>query len=203
MKKKLFALSGVFLIALVLAGLWATKAVNFTEPQNTRGTESISMAPGLSLEQMAQGAQLIVIGECTGTQSQWAGRNLYTLATVSVTESLKGAAPGTLRVAIPGGIDSNRRFPIAMTYPGAPQFALGEEVIVFLDDTQSEIPNSYAVMGFPQGKLSVNQGSNGEKVVMSDMTKATVPRGSGAIRGNPQAIPILEFKEWLRKVLNR
>ena len=36
MKKKLFALSGVFLIALVIAGLWATKAVNFIDTANTR-----------------------------------------------------------------------------------------------------------------------------------------------------------------------
>jgi hypothetical protein len=201
MKKKLYALSGVFLIVLVIAGLWATTATDINSVQEAPQPMA-SMASGMSMEQMAQGATVIVIGECTGTQSQWAGRNLYTLATVLVTESLKGAPPQNVTVAIPGGIDGNRRFPIAMTYAGAPQFALGEEVVIFLDDTQSEIPNTYAVMGFSQGKFSVNQASNGEKVVMRDMTKGTVPRGSGAIRGNLQSIPLLEFKEWVRKVLN-
>jgi hypothetical protein len=203
MKKKLYALSGVFLIVLVVAGLWATQATDINGVQQTMEPLTSPVASVMSMEQMAQVATLIVRGECTGTQSQWAGRNLYTLTTVSVTESFKGDPPVNLTIAVPGGIDSNRRFPIAMTYAGAPQFALGEEVIVFLDDTQSEIPNSYAVTGFSQGKFSVNQASNGEKVVMRDMTKATVPRGSGAFTGNLQAIPLLEFKAWVMKVLNK
>src|SRR5262245_34742610 len=126
MKKKLYALSGVFLIVLVIAGLWATQATDINGVQEAPPLPMASMASWMSMEQMAQGATSIVIGECIGTQSQWAGRNLYTLATVSVTESLKGAATGNVAVAIPGGIDSNRRFPIAMTYAGAPQIAPGE-----------------------------------------------------------------------------
>jgi hypothetical protein len=203
MKKKLYALSGVFMIVLVIAGLWATKATSVTDMQNTRGADPISHAPGLSMEQMAQGATFIVIGQCTETQSQWAGRNLYTLATVLVTESLKGAPPQTLKIAIPGGIDSNRRFPIAMTYAGAPQFAPGEEVVVFLDDPQSEIPNSYAVMGFSQGKFSVGKAQDGEPVVTSDMNTTPVRKGMGLTRGNPQVISLSEFKALVRSYLNK
>jgi len=33
MKKKLFALSGVFLIVLVIAGLWATRATDLNDVQ--------------------------------------------------------------------------------------------------------------------------------------------------------------------------
>ena len=203
MKKKLFALSGVFLIVLVIAGLWATKATDINDVQQAIEPLTSPVASGMSMEQMAQSAALIIIGECTGTQSQWAGRNLFTLATVSVTESLKGAAPENVTVAIPGGVDSNRRFPIAMTYAGAPQFAPGEEVLVFLDDTQSEIPNSYAVMGFSQGKFSVSPDTEGGKVVTRDLTKAPVQKGAGAIRGNLQVVSLSDFKEWLRKALDK
>jgi len=202
MKKKLFALSGVFLIVLVIAGLWATRATDLNDVQLTP-QPPMSQTSGMSMEQMAQGAALIVLGECTGTKSQWVERRLYTLATVTVTESLKGAAPEKVTVAIPGGIDSNRRFPIAMTYAGAPQFSLGEGVVVFLDDTQSEIPDSYSVMGFAQGKFSINKASDGEPVVMRDMTKATVQNGPGAIRGNLQSVRLSEFKEWVRSYLNK
>ena len=163
----------------------------------------MSQTSGMSMEQMAQGAALIVLGECTGTKSQWVERRLYTLATVTVKESLKGSAPEKVTVAIPGGIDSKRRFPIAMTYAGAPQFSLGEGVVVFLDDTQSEIPDSYSVMGFAQGKFSINKASDGEPVVMRDMTKATVQNGPGAIRGNLQSVRLSEFKEWVRSYLNK
>ena len=202
MKKKLFALSGVFMIVLVIAGLWATRATGINEVQQTPQPPT-SLTLGLSMEQMAQGAALIVVGDCTETKSQWVERRLYTLATVTVKESLKGSAPEKVTVAIPGGIDSNRRFPIAMTYAGAPQFSLGEGVVVFLDDTQSEIPDSYSVMGFAQGKYSINKASDGEPVVMRDMTKATVQTGAGAIRGNLQSVPLSEFKAWVRSYLNK
>jgi hypothetical protein len=155
------------------------------------------------MEQLTQGAAMIVVGECTGTKSQWVERRLYTLATVTVTESLKGAAPEKVTIAIPGGIDSNRRIPIAMTYAGAPRFSPGEGVVVFLDDTQSEIPDSYSVMGFTQGKFSINKASDGEPVVMHDMTKATVQNGPGAIRGNLQSVRLSEFKELVRSYLNK
>ena len=202
MKKKLFALSGVFLIVLVIAGLWATRATDINGVQQAM-QPTTSPASGMSMEQLTQGAALIVEGDCTGIKSQWVERRLYTLATVTVKESLKGSAPEKVTVAIPGGIDSNRRFPIAMTYAGAPQFSLGEGVVVFLDDTQSEIPDSYSVMGFAQGKYSINKASDGEPVVMRDMTKATVQRGPGAIRGNLQSVPLSEFKAWVRSYLNK
>jgi len=202
MKKKLFALSGVFLIVLVIAGLWATRATDINGVQQAM-QPTTSPASGMSVEQLAQGAALIVVGDCTGTKSQWVERRLYTLATVTVKESLKGSAPEKVTIAIPGGIDSTRRFPIAMTYAGAPQFSLGEGVVVFLDDIQSEIPDSYSVMGFAQGKFSINKASDGEPVVMRDMTKATVQRGPGAIRGNLQSVKLSEFKELVRSYLNK
>ena len=109
--------------------------------------------------------------------------------------------PGTqVKVELPGGIDSNRKFPVAMTYAGAPQISLGEKVFLFLirpDDGS----NSYSVMGFAQGKFSVGQANDGEEVVTRDMTRAPVQKGAGAIRGNLQVIPLSEFKEWVRSYL--
>src|SRR5262245_12735697 len=94
MKKKLYALSGVFLIVLVISGLWAdvraTKATIITDESQTYPAET-SRGAEMPMKQMVGESSLIVIGECTETSSQWVeGRRLYTLATVSVTESLKG-----------------------------------------------------------------------------------------------------------------
>jgi hypothetical protein len=203
MKKKLFALSGVFLIALVIAGLWAAKAVNFIDTQNTREADPISLAMGLSMEKMTQEAAEIVIGNCIQTRSEWSGRSLVTLATISVTERLKGdGSDGTLTVVTPGGIDANRRFPVAMTYAGAPQFSLNEEVLLFLNAPVEGV-NGYSVMGFSQGKFSLNTDTEGGKVVMKDMTKAPVQKGAGPTRGTPQGIPLAEFKALVRRYLNK
>ena len=58
-------------------------------------------------------------------------------------------------------------------------------------------------MGFAQGKFSVGQTSDGEKVVTRDTTKAPVPKVAGLTRGNPQVIPLSEFKALVRRYLNQ
>jgi hypothetical protein len=202
MKKKLFALSGVFMIALVIAGLWATKATSITDAQNTREAEPISLAPGLSMEQMAQGASAIVIGKCVATQSQWVERRLVTLATISVSESLKGDAGVTLTVETPGGVGNKGKFALAMTYAGAAQFSLDEEVFLFLTSPEDG-SNSYSVMGFEQGKFSVGKAQDGERVVTRDMNTTPVRKGMGLTRGNPQVVSLSEFKALVRSYLNK
>ena len=61
----------------------------------------------------------------------------------------------TLTVGVPGGVDANRKFPIAMTYPGAPRIAPDEEVFLFLVRADDEVAQSYAMTGFSQGKFSI------------------------------------------------
>jgi hypothetical protein len=202
MKKKLYALSGVFLIVLVVAGLWATKAINITDVEQAQAVDPVATSPatGMSMEQMAQEAAVIVIGKCTETRSEWSGRSLVTLATISVTETLKGAPDGTeVTVVLPGGIDANRKFKVAMTYAGAPQLTPGEEAFLFLG--LSEVANSYSVTGFAQGKFSIGKTRDGEPVVTRDMTMVPLQKGAGMTRGNPQAIPLPEFKAWVNSYL--
>jgi hypothetical protein len=200
MKKKLFALSGVFLIVLVIAGLWATKATDLNDVQLARESAPISLASELSTQEMAEGASLIVIGQCTGTQSRWVERRLVTEATILVEETIKGDVAGTLKVELPGGVDANRKFPVAMTHPSAPQISLDEEVFLFLIPTD-EGSNGYSVMGFAQGKFSIGRAADGEKVVMRDMTREPVQKGAGAIRGNIQVVPLSQFKALVRAYL--
>src|SRR5262245_39501165 len=202
MKKKLFALSGVFLIVLVFTGLWATKATDLFDVQQTVDTAATSLVSGMSMEKMAEEASTIVIGQCTGTQSRWVENRLVTDATISVSESLKGAPGEKLIVEIPGGIGNRGKFQLAMTYAGAPQISPEENVFLFLS-SPTDGSDRYSVMGFAQGKFSINQDNNGEPVVMRDMTKTPVQNGPGAIRGNLQSVSLSEFKEWVRKALNR
>jgi hypothetical protein len=202
MKKKLFALSGVFMIALVIAGLWATKATSITDVQNTMRSDPISFAPGMTMEQMAQGASAIVHGKCVATQSQWVERRLVTLATILVSESLKGDTVETLTVEVPGGVGNKGKFALAMTYAGAPQISPEEEVFLFLTG-RDDGSNSYSVMGFDQGKFSVGKAQDGAPVVMRDMNTTPVRKGMGLTRGNTQVISLSEFKALVRSYLNK
>ena len=92
MKKKLFALSGVFLIVLVIAGLWATKAINLNDVQQTVDPAATSLASGMSMRQMVEESSLIVIGQCAETKASGSGAAWLQMATISVEEALKGDA---------------------------------------------------------------------------------------------------------------
>jgi hypothetical protein len=202
MKKKLFALSGVFMMVLVIAGLWATKAVNLNDAQQTMDPAATSLGAGMPMRQMVEESSSIVIGRCAETRSKWVGRSLVTEATISVEEALKGdAAAGTqVTVELPGGIDFNRK--VAMTIAGAPHISPGEKVFLFLfrpDDGATV----YSVMGFAQGKFSVGQANDGEEVVTRDMTMAPLQKGAGLTRGNPQVVPLSVFKARVNSYLNK
>jgi hypothetical protein len=200
MKKKLFALGGILSVVLVLSGIWAAKAINLTGAEQSIDLTGVSLATDLSMGQMTANSSLIVTGKCLETKIQWVDRRLFTLATVEVTEAIKGEPAQTVTVVLPGGIDSNRKVPIAMTYPGAPQIAPDEEVFLFLTADEA-IPNGYAVMGFAQGKYSINEDNAGEKVVARDSAKVRLQKGTGVTRGAVQFTPLAEFKAKVQSYL--
>ena len=202
MKKKLFALSGVFMIVLVIAGLCATRPFNLNDAQQTVDPAATSLGAGMSMRQMVEESSSIVIGQCAETRSKWVGRRLVTEATISVEETLKGGeAAGTqVTVELPGGVDPNRE--IAMTYAGAPQISPNEKVFLFLFDP-ADGSNSYSVMGFAQGKYSIGQSNDGEPVVTRNMTMTPVQKGAGLTRGNSQVVPLSHFKKLVESYLNK
>src|SRR5262245_17917061 len=63
----------------------------------------------MSHEDLAQAADLVVVGHCTDAHSEWMGRSLVTLVTVQVTDTWKGNAGQSVTVVVPGGIDANRK----------------------------------------------------------------------------------------------
>ena len=107
------------------------------------------MAAYLTNQDLATQSDLIVIGRAVASRNEWVndGRNLYTLVKVAVEETLKGEQGAITLVALPGGVDANRRFPIAMTYPGAPRIAPDEEVLLFLSRADDEISGATASPG--------------------------------------------------------
>lgn len=192
---------GIFcclLLALVGSGLWAT-----VMSQNQDGTiqsevvpsspESASEAPRMTTGELTRRSESVVIGKCTGTESVWVDRVLVTRATIAVSEVIKGEPVSTVTVVLPGGVDANRKFPVAMSYPGAPQIAPDEEVFLFLTD-EDEFADGHTVTGYAQGKLSVVTDAQGQKAVSRDLTQLKLQGGPGTVRGTVTLTPLSQFK---------
>ena len=201
MKTKTLAISILILIALIVSARWATTADN-APPADALQANDTTLALALSLEEMVSQSDVIAIGNCVETRSVWIDRSLVTLATVAVSESLKGAPGETLTVVLPGGVDANRRIPVAMTYPGAPSLTPGENVFLFLT-SDSEVGNGYNVAGFAQGKFSIVTDEDGEPMVSRDLTKMSLQGEKGVRRGGSNLTPLKSLKEQVRGYLKQ
>lgn len=200
MKKIFLGTCLLIAIALLISARWGTKAVN-EPPQNDLPIPDTTLAVALSLKDMVNQSDVIAIGNCVETKSVWVDRTLVTLATVSVSESLKGSENSTITIELPGGIDANRAVPIAMTYPGAPNLTPGEDVFLFLTAT-GEVAGSYNVAGFSQGKFSIVTDEDGEQMVSRNLTKTSLKSNNGVRRGGADLMPLANLKERVKGYLN-
>jgi hypothetical protein len=156
----------------------------------------------LSTQAMTDGADVIAIGRVVELKPVWHGRVLVTEATIEVGEALKGEVGDRIIVALPGGVDTNRKHPIAMTYPGAPAMQAGERVFLFLERDDAD-PAALVVSGFSQGKFSISTDPAGEDVVTRDLTQITLVGGAGATRGAKNKKTLAEFRSEVRGYLGR
>ena len=193
MKNAALAIS-LIVVVLLISARWSSKAVDAPPAEDAIQTSvDTSVATGLSLNDMIDQSDLIAIGSCVDTKSVWVNRTLVTLATISVAETLKGAEPGMITVGLPGGVDANRKFPIAMTYPGAPRIVPGEDVFLFLT-ADVETAGSYTVTGFSQGKLSIVKDEEGKQMVTRDLTRTILKDNNGVRRGSADTTPLSSLK---------
>ena len=201
MKKITLASCLLIGIALLISTQWGTKA-DEAPPSEILGTPDTTLALALSLEDMVDQSDVIAIGNCQETKSSWVDGTLVTLATVSVSETLKGAEAGSLTVVLPGGIDANRQVPVAVSYPGAPRLTPGENVFLFLN-SDVDYGLGYNVAGFAQGKFSIVNDEEGEPVVSRDLTRLTLQGNNGVRRGGANVISLSTFKDRVKARLNK
>ena len=186
------------LLMVIGSGLWAT-VVSQTQPDTVAvetvpsGTDTVGEVPRVSIEKLTDQSELIAIGKCIATKTSWVDRSIVTLATIEVSEVVKGDPVSTVTVVLPGGIDVNRKVPVAMTYPGAPQITPDENVFLFLTN-DDQFADGYTVAGYSQGKLSIITDAQGRKSVSRDLTKVTLPSGPGSTSGTTSLTPLEQFK---------
>ena len=201
MKNKTLAISILILIALIVSARWASTADNAPPADALQATDT-TLALALSLEDMVNQSDVIAIGNCLDTRSVWVDNNLVTLATVAVSESLKGTPGETVTVVLPGGVDANRKIPIAMTYPGAPKLTPGENAFLFLT-ADSEVGGGYNIAGFAQGKFSIVNDEDGEPMVSRDLTRMSLQGNNGVRRGGSNMTPLKSMKDQVKGYLNK
>ena len=115
--------------AAVLVGVFCASVVGSAAVAQDLGGQSrrpIERGP-VDVAQLTDGADLIVRGSVTSKQARWIGGAIYTQYDVTVQETLKGAPRNRVLVAVIGGTIGN----VALSVPGAPEFALGRELVVF------------------------------------------------------------------------
>ena len=104
---------GALLVLLLLAG-------------PAQGAQAVA----LSVEGLTRSADAVVRGQvqARSTTVSEDGLRVFTLVDVAVSATWRGEAPRTVRVIVPGGVSGR----IGQRVEGAPAFAEGEEVVVFL-----------------------------------------------------------------------
>lgn len=150
-------------------------------------------AVALNNQALTSTADVIAIGRVVDSRSVWEGRILVTQVTVRIEETLKGGAGETIVVTLPGGIDANRRIPVAMTYAGAPTLQPGERTFLFLD-RDDENADRLTVVGFSQGKFSIAVEPSGTEIVERDLTQVRLASGAGVVRGSRNRTSLSDFK---------
>jgi hypothetical protein len=139
---------------------------------------------------MVSQSQVIVHGRVVDVRGELVGarRTIESVITVEVLTRLKGAAGEALVFRVPGGrVGRYRRI-----FVGAPVFAAGDEVVLFL---KGRAPVIAMPFGLNQGVYRVLR-STGVPVVIPVPRTDTV---AGSMRGDPVRRP-LAFSEFARQI---
>ncbi|MEO7271735.1 MAG: hypothetical protein ABI211_06975, partial [Vicinamibacterales bacterium] len=148
--------------------------------------------------EVVSGSDLIAYGRVVEVRPQWADgrRRIDSVVTADVLSWFKGGSDRTVSFVVPGGeIGRYRQVTV-----GAPSFAAGEEVFLFLKTQGSPIPY---VFGLNQGVFRVKTDDRGARKVT---TPALLAVGSepetirrGAVSRRP--MPVDDFTSQIRAVI--
>lgn len=121
------------------------------------------------LNELSHDAVAIARGRIVATEPQWkeGRRGIETLVTLETETYLKGSLGSVVQFRVPGG--TLGRFSSVVV--GAPQFTVGQRVILFLGSRGPSIPY---VLGLSQGVFRLVQSSQGDWIVTPPPVAATV-----------------------------
>lgn len=149
--------------------------------------------------EIVNGADIIAYGRVAATTADWSSdrKQIETLVTLEVATYLKGGPGETLTFKVPGGQVGRYRNVLV----GAPQFADGDEAVVFLNTRAGDRP---VVFGLNQGVFRVRLDSQTRRrMVMPPLmsrggTPELVVRGAADRR----TLPLETFGAQVQSVLS-
>jgi hypothetical protein len=140
--------------------------------------QAMTVAPA-DFDEMVAASQIIVHGQVIDVRPyETAGRRtIERLVTVRVAEALKGDPGSVASFRVPGGqVGRYRRVMV-----GAPEFTVGEEVVLFLRGRMPAVPMPF---GLTQGVYRVTRNQDGRAMVLPP------PASGRLVRGDPSRRPV-------------
>jgi hypothetical protein len=129
--------------------------------------------------EMVAASQAIVHGRVVDVRSQMTNgrRSIHSLVRVAIIDAMKGPSAAEIVFRVPTGrIGRYRRVMV-----GAPEFAEGDEVVLFLTGSAPAVPVPF---GLSQGVYRVNRSTGGALVT------PLVPATGRSVRGDPARRPL-------------
>ncbi len=151
-----------------------------------------------SIDELARESDAVVRGKVVSTEGRKSadGKRIFTRVTVEVAEAWKGAPGKTVVVQVPGGVHGE----VGQVVHGAPRFADGEEVVVFLrrlPEGPPGEPTTFHVSGLAQGKLRVERDAVRGPVAVPDLRGLELkrrPEEPAAPAASAVPIPVAELR---------
>ncbi len=153
---------------------------------------SATLVISADLPELAHDARAIARGRVAAVTGRWTDdrRTIETIVTLEVERYLKGSFGSTIEFRVPGG-DLGRYRSIVV---GAPEFAPGDRVIVFLGASGPMVPY---IVGFNQGVYRVAQNAERLEVVTPPPVMPAAVAPAAIVRGDPsrRPMPLADFEE--------
>jgi hypothetical protein len=150
-----------------------------------------SQAVAASVEDLARASPLVLRARVARVSARWSEdhRRIFTYVDLEPASAWRGSASGPVTVLVPGGEVG----PVGQRVDGAPAFAPGEEVVVFLHRAEA---GTHRVTGMAQGKFAVEGG-----VARLDVSHLTlVPARIRPGERRAEAMPLAELEARVRSV---
>lgn len=126
----------------------------------------------LSMDQLIERSTAIVRGTVLDSYAMQRGSVIYTTYRVRVSQTLKGAAPSTIEISVPGGQMNGVR----QSFSGSPRLDRGVEYVVFVWTSRSGINHT---LGLAQGVFDVKPGANGSLMLSRGPVDAAMLDANG------------------------
>lgn len=149
--------------------------------------------------EIVNGSEIIVHGQVVDVRADWSGDRLRidTLVTVQAGSYMKGGPGETVTFRVPGGTVGR----YSSVLVSAPQFRVGEEVVLFLDSSGPAIAH---VFGLNQGVFRIRrEARSGRRFVVPPAVVARSAPAQAVRRGALDRRPVLldTFRQQVRSAM--